>query len=321
MFALIFSVIAFQTAIAEPDVGHAVRAIWLFQAIGSPEAMGRDTQLKARVAKSLAKDGKISFDEASGLISKETFMNIAGDDGQMDENEIRKKLDELTPQSRLKLNQNLRQHADLLTTQFDMIDEPHRRAGERLAQWIIAHYKPGQPLHITVVCTGNSRRSMIGSSMGNLAAAYYGMPEIQFHSGGTAPTAFNKRTIQTLKSIGFSIEPTGDEAPRGEPQTTNPIYRVGWGQGLETREFSKHYADKANPQSGFAALMVCTEADAECPLVKGAALRISMPYLDPKMYDDSAFEAAKYAERRDDIGRLMLSVMALSRRELMKSKK
>ncbi len=55
--------------------------------------------------------------------------------------------------------------------------------------------------------------------------------------------------------------------------------------------------------------MVCSEADADGPFVKGASLRVSMPYPDPKVYDDSKFEAAKYAERRDDIGRLMLSVM------------
>jgi hypothetical protein len=55
--------------------------------------------------------------------------------------------------------------------------------------------------------------------------------------------------------------------------------------------------------------MVCNEADAACPLVKGSAVRISMPYLDPKIYDDGAFERIKYAERRDDLGRFMLSVM------------
>ena len=90
-----------------------------------------------------------------------------------------------------------------------------------------------------------------------------------------------------------------------------------WGEGLETQEFSKHYAEKSNPQSGFAALMVCSEADTGCPFVKGATLRVSMPYLDPKIYDDSAFETAKYAERRDDIGRLMLSVMAQARRTIL----
>jgi arsenate reductase (thioredoxin) len=157
--------------------------------------------------------------------------------------------------------------------------------------------------------------------MGNIAAAYYGMPEVRFHSGGTAPTAFNARTLNTLKEIGVEIEPTGKEAVRGEPRTANPVYRVRWGKpgktvgsSLEAIEFSKHYTDPANPRQGFAALMVCGEADAGCPFVKGATLRVSMPYLDPKIYDGSAYESAKYAERRDDMGRLMLSIMMQARR-------
>jgi hypothetical protein len=152
--------------------------------------------------------------------------------------------------------------------------------------------------------------------MGNLAAAYYGMPEVRFHSGGTAPTAFNARTAATLRAIGFVVEPTGEEAERGEPKTANPIYRISWGDRYDATEFSKHYGDKSNPQDGFAALMVCGEADEACPVVKGASLRVSMPYLDPKIYDDGAFESAKYAERRDDIGRLFLSVMMQARGEL-----
>jgi len=238
-----------------------------------------------------------------------TFAKLAGDDGQLDSTEVKKCLEADVPESRKSLNPRVATHADMLTTSFDMIDETHREAGEKLVEWIIKNHKPGQPLQVVVICTGNSRRSILGATMGNIAAAYYGMPEIRFHSGGTAPTAFNPRTIAVLKNIGVEIEPTGQEAPRGEPKTANPTFVVRWGTSLEATEFSKTYFDTSNPQQGFAALMVCGEADAACPLVKGAAARISMPYLDPKIYDDSTYEALKYAERRDDIGRLMLSVM------------
>jgi hypothetical protein len=119
--------------------------------------------------------------------------------------------------------------------------------------------------------------------------------------------------VAALKAIGFDVERTGKEAERGEPKTENPVYRVSWGEGFEALEFSKHYSDSSNPHEAFAALMVCSEADAACPVVKGATLRLSMPYLDPKIYDDGAYESAKYAERRDDIGRLMLAVMAQAR--------
>jgi hypothetical protein len=300
------------------DVGPLVRALWLVQRYGTADALNpkNDQRVKGVLSKAIAKDGVITSPELGGLMEAETFNKLAGSDLKLDATEIERVVAAATPESRTKISPKLREHADYLSTTFDLIDEPHRRAGEKLALWIAANYEPGKPLHLTFVCTGNSRRSILGASMGNLAAAYYGMPEIRFHSGGTAPTAFNPRTATTLNRIGFEVEPTGEEATRCEPKTENPIYRVSWGEGFETREFSKHHGDSHNPQSGFAALMVCSEADAACPVVKGASLRVSMPYLDPKIYDDGAYEAAKYAERRDDIGRLMLSVMVQARGEL-----
>lgn len=207
----------------------------------------------------------------------------------------------------------LARHAELLARSAEPIDESHREAGEKLVDWIVENYGRGQPLPVTVICTGNSRRSVLGATMGNIAAAYFGLSEIRFYSGGTVPTAVNPRTVACLREIGVRIEATGEEAARGEPGTINPIYRIGWGSAgeppLETVEFSKSYDDPSNPQEGFAALMVCDEADAGCPAVRGAALRLSLPFPDPKAFDETPEEAVRYAERRDDIGRLMLSVM------------
>ena len=79
-------------------------------------------------------------------------------------------------------------------------------------------------------------------------------------------------------------------------------------------EFSKLYAHEQNPQQDFAAILVCDEADEACPTVEGASIRIAAPYFDPKAYDGTPLEAAKYAERRDDIGRMMLSALMQARR-------
>jgi hypothetical protein len=293
------------------DVGPLVRALWLVQQHGTAEALdpANDERVKGVLAKALAKDGVLSFEELGDLMTRETFDRLAGADGKLDADEMARAVAAAAPPSRTQLAPNLRAHADYLSTTFDLIDEPHRRAGKALADWIAANYRPGTPLHVTVICTGNSRRSIMGASMGNLAAAYCGMPDLHFHSGGTAPTAFNPRTVAALRAIGFEVSPTGNEAPRGEPKTANPAYRIAWGEGFEAIEFSKRYDDPSNPQSGFAALMVCGDADAECPTVHGSALRVSMPYLDPKIYDGGAYESIKYAERRDDIGRLMLSAL------------
>lgn len=305
--------------LAGDDVGPLVRSLWLVQRFGTTEAVTprNDQKLKGELSKVLGKEGVLTATGVQGLMDSSTFEKLAGADSKIDADEVRKILAAEVPESRKSLNPHVAAHADLLTTSFDMIDERHREAGEKLADWIVKNYRPGQALHVTVICTGNSRRSILGATMGNVAAAYYGMPEVRFHSGGTAPTAFNSRTVACLKEIGVEVEPTGEEAPRGEPKTANPIYMVRWGgSGLGATEFSKTYYDASNPQEGFIALMVCGEADAACPVVKGAALRVSMPYLDPKIYDDGAYEAIKYSERRDDIGRLMLSVMMQVRNRL-----
>ncbi len=282
-----------------------------------------DQRVKGALFKALGKDGELTLSKLDGFMEPETFKKLAGADDRISPDEIRKAVETAVPESRNRLLPKVRQHADLLTTSYDMIGETHRLAGQKLVDWIAKNYRPGQPLDVVVVCTGNSRRSILGATMGNIAAAYYGMPEVRFHSGGTAPTAFNVRTVNTLKEIGVEVELTGKEAARGEPNTANPVYRVRWGSpgetgepSLEATEFSKHYGDPTNPQQSFAALMVCGEADAACPFVKGAALRVSMPYLDPKIFDGGAYEATKYAERRDDMGRLMLAVMMQARQRI-----
>jgi arsenate reductase len=43
--------------------------------------------------------------------------------------------------------------------------------------------------------------------------------------------------------------------------------------------------------------MTCSEADKACPTVKGATARIAVPYNDPKEFDGTPQETAKYDER------------------------
>jgi arsenate reductase (thioredoxin) len=307
------------------DVGPLMRALWLIQRYGTAEAVdpANDQRVKGVIFKALGSEGELTLAEVGGFMESDRFNKLVGTDGRISSEEIKQAVEAAAPESRVRLLPKVREHADALTASFDMIDEPHRLAGRKLVEWIAKTYRPGTPLDFIVVCTGNSRRSILGATMGNVAAAYYGMPEIRFHSGGTAPTAFNSRTVKTLKEIGVEVELTGKEASRGERQTANPVYPIRWGSPgdtgvptIDATEFSKRYDDPANPQSGFVALMVCGEADAGCPFVKGSALRVSMPYLDPKIYDGGSLESAKYAERRDDMGRLMLSVLMQARQRI-----
>jgi hypothetical protein len=159
---------------------------------------------------------------------------------------------------------------------------------------------------------------MMGAAMGNASAAYHGLSDLRFYSGGTTPSAFNSRSIRALKEVGFKIEPTGEKAAAGPKGEENQVYNVLWGKvkGLSGIEFSKHYSDPKNPQKDFIALMVCDIADGACPAVMGAKKRVSLPFADPKAFDGKPEESTKYSERRDDIGRFMLSTLAIAKEQL-----
>lgn len=205
-----------------------------------------------------------------------------------------------------------------LVARLEQVPAAHPAERHRLAQWIARQYRSDAELPLIVVCTGNSRRSVLLSTLLNLAAAYCGLPAVRGYSGGTHPSAVNSRTITALRAMGVEVLPVGTEASRGEVALSNPKYRFYWGRTssgkpLETVEFSKTYADLANPQSGFAALMVCDEADAGCPVVSGAALRISVPFVDPKSRDGLPDEAEAYAACRDDLGCLALAIVLEAR--------
>lgn len=221
----------------------------------------------------------------------------------------------------------VRSQCDLLSSQTDLISPAHFDGSERLFQAIVSQHIPDVELGVIVICTGNSRRSMLAATMGNIAAAYHGLPELRFYSGGTNPSAFNPRTIRALQEAGVVVNPTNENAPVGKAGESNPVYKVSWGNlprigvnRLEIKEFSKIYSDPHNPNKSFIALLVCDEADASCPNVQGASLRIAMPFQDPKSYDGSAQESAKYSERRDEIGRIMLSIVLKAKRHLAANK-
>ncbi len=221
----------------------------------------------------------------------------------------------------------VRVQCDLLSAQNSLISPIHFDGSERLFQAIVSQHIPGVELGVIVICTGNSRRSMLAATMGNIAAAYHGIPELRFYSGGTNPSAFNPRTIQTLEEVGVVIQPTKENATVGDAGEVNPVYMVSWGNlprmgvnRFEIKEFSKIYSDPYNPDKAFIALLVCDEADGSCPNVPGASQRIAMPFQDPKSFDGSDLESAKYSERRDEIGRVMLSIVLKAKRYLAANK-
>lgn len=177
---------------------------------------------------------------------------------------------------------------------------PEQQAALRpLIRWL----QEQEVADILFVCTHNSRRSHIAQLWAQAAAHALGVDGVTTWSGGTEATAFNPRAVRMMRAAGFQLE--------GRPgEGGNVRYAVSYGERLPGQvAFSKVYSDPTNPQKGFAAVMVCDSADEACPVVFGAALRVSLPFVDPKRSDGTPAEAQTYADSGQEIGQVMAWLM------------
>lgn len=182
-----------------------------------------------------------------------------------------------------------------LRGQFDLISIERRHILEN----ITAFCKSEETSRLVFICTHNSRRSHIAQIWAQTAAAYFNAENVVAYSGGTEATAFNPRAVSAMRNLGFEIESNTAEE--------NPHYIVRYSDTHPSFEvFSKKHDDVANPSSGFAAIMTCTHADENCPVVAGASFRISLPFDDPKDYDGTNRESIVYHQRSLEIGREIL---------------
>lgn len=190
------------------------------------------------------------------------------------------------------------------TKEFDQIPEERKKALRKLALFVESKVKAGEKAELIFICTHNSRRSHISQIWAQTAAAYYGIPNVVSYSGGTEATAFNPRAVKAMEDAGFKIKKT--------TEGTNPVYEVRFSdEATAIKAFSKKYDGEGNPKSGFGAVMTCSQADQNCPVVSGATVRVAIPYDDPKEFDGTPQETAKYAERVHQIGREILYAFSL----------
>ena len=184
---------------------------------------------------------------------------------------------------------------------------PSRRLAilNQLAHWV-SEQPLTKPTDIMIICTHNSRRSQMGQIWLQAAAWHFELQNVRAWSGGTEGTAFYASALSALRKQGVSIVKT--ESDNGIH--SNPTYRV---QLQDNRPsfyaLSTPYMHPMNPNSGFAAVLVCDTADQGCPVVQGAAARFALPYVDPKISDGSAEEAQVYSIRSLEIGTEMFYVM------------
>jgi arsenate reductase (thioredoxin) len=190
-----------------------------------------------------------------------------------------------------------------LTSEFDKIPSERKSILEKITTYLESRMKDSKPVQLVYICTHNSRRSHFGQIWAMVAAAYYDQKGVKSFSGGTEATAFNLNAINALKRLGFDISVI--------KEGNNPVYQVTFGDGETPVEcFSKVYDHEVNPQSGFAAIMTCGDAEANCPFIPAVDLRIATTYDDPKVSDNTPMQDATYDERCKQVGREVLYVFS-----------
>lgn len=158
-----------------------------------------------------------------------------------------------------------------------------------LINWIKEKLVKNETVQLNFICTHNSRRSHLAQVWGQALAYHYGLNEIRCYSGGTSETALFSKIADTLKGSGFEIQSLS--------QGQNPIYSFKYAENeFPIIGFSKEFDSSFNPKS-FAAILVCDQADQECPIIQGAEARFALPFKDPKAFDDSPLQDEKYLER------------------------
>jgi arsenate reductase (thioredoxin) len=189
--------------------------------------------------------------------------------------------------------------AEKLSLEFNLINTNRKQLLGQMASFVRGRIVAKQKTNLNFICTHNSRRSHISQLWAQAAAHFYSIENVNCFSGGTEATAFNLRSVKALQDAGFKIIMTKEGG--------NPMYEVRYAENAApVIAFSKKYDDPFNPQTDFAAIMTCSHADENCPLIVGASVRISTPFNDPKEFDCTPQESFKYAESVHLIGREML---------------
>ncbi len=186
--------------------------------------------------------------------------------------------------------QPIKQYCDKLIAEFDVIPKERQALLEELSNYVSSKKESHQAIQLVYICTHNSRRSHFGQIWAQVAANYFNVKNVTSFSGGTEATAFNINAINAVKRVGFGVTSLDE--------TTNKRYHVVYD---ETENpiicFSKVYDDAQNPQTNFAAIMTCSDAEENCPFIPGVELRIGTTYGDPKAFDNTPLQDAKYDER------------------------
>lgn len=173
---------------------------------------------------------------------------------------------------------------------FNAISKERKSILQPLIDFIQEKTNQQKEIKLNFICTHNSRRSHLSQVWAQAISSYFNVGNVTCYSGGTEATAMFPMVVKTLKRSGLKI--------KIKEEGLNPIYQVEFSEDKKPVIcFSKTYDDAFNPQSEFAAILTCSNADEDCPFIAGAEKRIPITFEDPKAFDNTQQQEEKYLER------------------------
>jgi arsenate reductase len=187
------------------------------------------------------------------------------------------------------------------------VSEERKEILKPLLDYIQNKVTTNQETRINFICTHNSRRSHLAQVWAQTMAFHFNIQNIFTYSGGTEATKLFPKISETLQNQGFAIQKLSSE--------NNPVYAIKFDKNQHPIiGFSKIYSDDFNPETEFAAVMTCSQADGGCPFISGAEMRIPITFDDPKEFDNTSIESEKYSERSLQIASEMYFVFSQIKR-------
>ncbi|MEZ4979233.1 MAG: protein-tyrosine-phosphatase [Chitinophagales bacterium] len=180
------------------------------------------------------------------------------------------------------------------------ISEERKKVLDELVKAIQKSIDTFQRVHLNFICTHNSRRSIMAQIWAHTAASHYGIVSEMF-SSGMEPTMIYPGTKKALETLGFLIF---------KLENTRDNYLVKFHNYNSSFMVHSKRLDHLTLPNRYIAVMTCSDADKNCPLTFRATAKVSLPYEDPKIYDNTEEEDSRYLERAYQIGEEMFYVFS-----------
>jgi hypothetical protein len=187
--------------------------------------------------------------------------------------------------------------------EFPQISADRRAVLKDLATYIAARRNAGKVARLLFASGHDSQRTQLARIWAAVGAAQFRVDGVEAYSGGADSSSIETGAFDALRRAGFSVV---ERNINGRTQ-----FEVAFASQLAPLScFPKEVADATNPESDFCAVMLCAEDDETCPLVRGAASVVALPYQERQPTIAAKTSAEPYDKLCAEIAREMLYVFA-----------